>query len=342
MVVVTILTLLAGQTVLAGTGTPAAWGNSVDATFDTSSFDTILSLKDELNQGGMNLSTGKLTNEQTEADVVFNTYGSMGAGSLKDLGKVDFDSVNEIPDSGYTTYADATPGHVYIVSTHDGKFAKILVKQVLADKVLIRYALLSDSNSTNTNSNGQEMKEYVFEEGGVALTWGAYLGAAGYDLYRADSENGGTYEKLTDFPLTEPTFTDKYGLSGHIYFYKYVVYDRSGKILGESKPIKVKIVAKGTLNDQTAKSSIILHVGQKSATVNGVDKTLDVAPVIVDGRTLVPLRFIAEALGAKVEWDGGEQRIYADIEWGNGHSLGEQFRSQSKRKDGLYGCSCQN
>ena len=39
--------------------------------------------------------------------------------------------------------------------------------------------------------------------------------------------------------------------------------------------------------------------------VNGVDITprCDVPPQIIDGRTLVPARFLAEALGAKVEWD---------------------------------------
>ncbi len=37
-------------------------------------------------------------------------------------------------------------------------------------------------------------------------------------------------------------------------------------------------------------------------TVDGVSKTYDVMPVIVDGRTLLPVRGIAETLGAKVEW----------------------------------------
>ncbi|MBC7336496.1 MAG: copper amine oxidase N-terminal domain-containing protein, partial [Clostridia bacterium] len=31
--------------------------------------------------------------------------------------------------------------------------------------------------------------------------------------------------------------------------------------------------------------------------------TLDVAPVVVGGRTLVPLRFVVETLGASVTWD---------------------------------------
>jgi spore germination protein len=38
--------------------------------------------------------------------------------------------------------------------------------------------------------------------------------------------------------------------------------------------------------------------------VNGSSHTLDVAPIAKNGRTLVPLRFLSETLGADVEWDG--------------------------------------
>ncbi len=43
--------------------------------------------------------------------------------------------------------------------------------------------------------------------------------------------------------------------------------------------------------------------------VNYVDKALDVAPMIVNSRTLVPARFVAEALGCNVEWDGAQRIV---------------------------------
>jgi hypothetical protein len=52
-----------------------------------------------------------------------------------------------------------------------------------------------------------------------------------------------------------------------------------------------------------------LIVGNKEATVNGKTVTLDVPPQIIKGRTLVPLRFIAEALGAKVDFEPKTQAI---------------------------------
>ena len=47
---------------------------------------------------------------------------------------------------------------------------------------------------------------------------------------------------------------------------------------------------------------IILSIGDKNATVNGQYKTLDVPPTIIDGRTVVPLRFVSENCGAQVDW----------------------------------------
>ena len=54
---------------------------------------------------------------------------------------------------------------------------------------------------------------------------------------------------------------------------------------------------------------IVLTIGSSTATVNGEKKTLTLTPRIVTvndqggGRTMVPLRFIAEAFGYDVDWD---------------------------------------
>ncbi|HZG84852.1 copper amine oxidase N-terminal domain-containing protein [Paenibacillus sp.] len=57
------------------------------------------------------------------------------------------------------------------------------------------------------------------------------------------------------------------------------------------------------------KSSITLTIGQNSAIVQGKQTTLQAPPAVVNGTTLVPFRFLAEALGAEVKWDGAEQKI---------------------------------
>jgi hypothetical protein len=48
--------------------------------------------------------------------------------------------------------------------------------------------------------------------------------------------------------------------------------------------------------------SITLKIGEKSAIVNGRTVVFDTRAELKDGRTLVPLRFVAENFGAVVEW----------------------------------------
>ncbi len=51
-----------------------------------------------------------------------------------------------------------------------------------------------------------------------------------------------------------------------------------------------------------ANESIELRMGDKVANRNGAEIELDVAPMTINGRMMVPLRFIAESLGADVNF----------------------------------------
>lgn len=52
-----------------------------------------------------------------------------------------------------------------------------------------------------------------------------------------------------------------------------------------------------------------LWIGKDAALVDGTLKRLDVAPEIIDGRTVLPLRFVSENLGLKVQWDNDLKEI---------------------------------
>lgn len=56
-------------------------------------------------------------------------------------------------------------------------------------------------------------------------------------------------------------------------------------------------------------NQIILTIGEKTAKAFGETKTNDVAPKIVNDRTMLPARFVAESLGAKVDWDEEKQLV---------------------------------
>lgn len=52
-----------------------------------------------------------------------------------------------------------------------------------------------------------------------------------------------------------------------------------------------------------------LKLGERIARKNGAEILMDVKPVVLKGTTLVPLRFAAESLGAKVAFDRAANRI---------------------------------
>jgi len=56
-------------------------------------------------------------------------------------------------------------------------------------------------------------------------------------------------------------------------------------------------------------NTIVLQIGNPVARANARTVTLDVSAEVVDGRTLVPIRFIAESIGAQVGWDGDTQTV---------------------------------
>ncbi len=54
---------------------------------------------------------------------------------------------------------------------------------------------------------------------------------------------------------------------------------------------------------------IILQIDEPQITINDEVQDIDVAPVIMNSRTMVPLRFVSEALGAEVQWIGEERKV---------------------------------
>jgi len=56
-------------------------------------------------------------------------------------------------------------------------------------------------------------------------------------------------------------------------------------------------------------TEIVLPIGSESPTINGEAVTIDQPGIIVNNRTLVPIRFICEALGVSVSWDGGARAV---------------------------------
>ena len=79
--------------------------------------------------------------------------------------------------------------------------------------------------------------------------------------------------------------------------------------LDEKDKVVIWIAAEGETPVVEEQKEIILTVGQLYAWVFDQYVTNDVAPVIRNSRTMLPARFVVEALGGAVAWNEAEQKV---------------------------------
>lgn len=72
----------------------------------------------------------------------------------------------------------------------------------------------------------------------------------------------------------------------------------------------VSVSANGkTVTAEKPGASVSVTLGKTEVIINGEARPLDVPPILYQGRVLVPVRVISEALGAYVEWVSGRQVV---------------------------------
>jgi len=67
--------------------------------------------------------------------------------------------------------------------------------------------------------------------------------------------------------------------------------------------------ANGRITVRAGEASVVMTVGLTSAVVNGRRVNIEATPVILNGHTMVPLRFVAESLGYELNWVNGIANI---------------------------------
>lgn len=88
--------------------------------------------------------------------------------------------------------------------------------------------------------------------------------------------------------------------------------------------------------DQVADDSVVLYIGSPRAIAKGNNTLVDpdnmnVQPIVLDDRTLVPVRFIAESFGAQVSWDGETETVGIEAD---GKNITMQIGSKDMVVDG--------
>ena len=86
-----------------------------------------------------------------------------------------------------------------------------------------------------------------------------------------------------------------------------VVEEKDGTMGWDGDERRVDMTALGFNRQED--NEVSMWLGEVEARVNGATEIMDVPPLIVDGRTLLPVRFAAEFLGSEIEWIGSLQKI---------------------------------
>jgi hypothetical protein len=146
----------------------------------------------------------------------------------------------------------------------------------------------------------------------VRLTWVASSSASvvGYSVERSLT---GTWSQVAALPATALTYVDADLADPSLTTASYRV--KAADELTFSDPSNVATVSlTAPVPEPPATKVIVLRVGRANYTINGVAApSLDAAPVIIESRTLLPIRAIVEGLGGAIAWDPVESKVTATL-----------------------------
>ncbi|MBR5218263.1 MAG: hypothetical protein IKV89_00890, partial [Clostridia bacterium] len=81
------------------------------------------------------------------------------------------------------------------------------------------------------------------------------------------------------------------------------IFETLGAVVNWDNDTRTVMAAKG-------ETVVMLQIDNKTAWVNGEAKEFDTAAKLMGDITMVPIRFVAEALGCTVEWDEAQRRVF--------------------------------
>ncbi len=93
----------------------------------------------------------------------------------------------------------------------------------------------------------------------------------------------------------------------------YVPYRYLAYVLGVAEENVVWDQAAQTVTLTKGDNTVVATIGSTTMTVNGEAVVMDVAPEITNDRTMLPARWLAEALGATVGWDPASRTVVVEF-----------------------------
>ena len=102
---------------------------------------------------------------------------------------------------------------------------------------------------------------------------------------------------IVEFPDTQPMM-----LASRILVPMRGVFEKMGATLKWDQAMQTATADRG-------KHHVVLTMGRNSAEVDGAELPLDQPATTVQGRTMVPLRFLGQSLGVEVDWHAADRTV---------------------------------
>lgn len=128
-----------------------------------------------------------------------------------------------------------------------------------------------------------------------------------FEVYRAELLDFNQIVYIGSAPSTSNTFIDEGPLLNKVYYYWVVTVDSMGNSAPPAGPIDLRPL----YQTQNLPSNVKIEftIGSTTYYVNGIALKMEVAPFIQDGRTYVPVRFVAQPFSAQVIWNAKERKV---------------------------------
>jgi len=157
-------------------------------------------------------------------------------------------------------------------------------------------------------------------ESGARLMWPSAQNILGYRLYRSENQ-GQLGVSVTDFYITSTSYADVNVKPSTTYYYSVK------PVLAEADPfndieeklgdvIATFVITTGSeiiYKPDSTKHFIMLKLDSPYMSVDGENREVDpgrgTCPIIIAGRTMVPIRAVVEAMNGTVGWDQGTKLI---------------------------------
>lgn len=158
---------------------------------------------------------------------------------------------------------------------------------------------------TKIGAHGTGYRSMALREDGTLWSWGGGYSGDGTQWYRTEP----VWIKSSEDEAAPQLTLISVRLDGTLLSFDQQPTIINGSTLAPLRKIFETLGALVTWDASTStiiatkgNSILTLVVGNTTGTLNGKSINLDAPPTIMNGSTLVPVRFIAESLGTKVEW----------------------------------------